>query len=65
MKLDTGFVGGVHEEEIDDPRLDELSPEDFADAIEGYAQGMISNHIEVSWKRVDEDEQWDLEPEDK
>jgi hypothetical protein len=57
MKLDTGFVGAVHEEEIDDPRLDDLSPEDFAEAIEGYAQGMISNHIEVTWGKVEEDDQ--------
>jgi hypothetical protein len=52
IKVDTGFVGGAHEEEVEfeDEYWDSLSEQEREDVLQDCVQTTISNHIEGYWE---------------
>lgn len=57
LKLDTGFAGCEHEDEIeiDDEEIKGLSESELYDYLyENYGRDMISNYIELYYEVIEE-----------
>lgn len=52
--VDTGFVGGQHEDEVqfEDTYWDSLSEGEQVSHLEDCVQAVISNHIEGFWEEL-------------
>jgi hypothetical protein len=54
IKVDTGFVGGTHEDEVefDDETWEGWTEGERTEALEGCVQDLISNQIEGYWEEI-------------
>ncbi len=54
IKVDTGFVGGTHEDEVEfeDDYWESLSEQDREGVLEECVQTVISDHIEGYWEEL-------------